>query len=329
MRILLPLIMSLFFVCLLGCKDNEPVKVVEKPFEPTHGGHFIKFHRDIPGANTQMGDLVYYHIRHRNKNTVTFSSRRMGVNEPFTYLMTKLKPGTTIPPILVGLLQMSPGDSITLRVDLSENIFKEPGYENAKFKDLDISLQKIEKGVNPIVFNAKQRVIEPKDFNQEIDYNSATDEISPGSKGLTADGLWEDVMGKKLKELLYELGNKYRAGELANTLLRLPSGLQYMVIDQGSDKKIGFSKNAWLKYFGSNMEGRPFDKKYYKNKVEEVAFGSGQIVKGLEEGISQLNEGGSGVFFIPADLAYGAKGTDKVKPNAPFVVYYAKVERFY
>lgn len=321
--------MSFFFVCLLGCNDEETVKVVEKPFEPTHGGHLIKFHTDAPGQNTQVGDLVYYHIRHRNKNTVTYSSRRMGVNEPFKYLITQLKPGTTIPPILVGLLQMSPGDSITLRVDVSENIFKEPGYENAKYKDLDISLQRIEKNVDPIIFNAMQRVIEPQDFNQEIDYNSATDEVSKSSKGLTADGLWTDVMHKKLKELLYELGNKYRAGELSNTLLRLPSGLQYMVLDPGSNKSIGFSKNVWLKYFGSNMEGRPFDKKYQKNKVEEIELGSGQLISGLEEGISQLNEGGSGIFFIPANLAYGSKGTDKVEPNAQFVVYYAKVDRFY
>jgi len=317
--------MSFFLVLFLGCEGNESVNAVERPFESTHDGHLIKFHKDVPGTNTQIGDMVYYHVRHRNGNTVTFTSRS-GPREPFKYLMTGVKPGMKIPPILVGLLQMSPGDSTTLRIDLTDAKFKEPGYENAKFKDLDITLLKIEKGVNPIVFNAKQRVAEPKDFNQEIDYNSSTDAVTPGDTKHTADGLWENVMNKKLKELLYDLGNQYRGGELNNILIRLPSGLQYMVVEPGTNKKFGFSKNVWLKYYGSNVEGRPFDKKYKKNKVEEIAIGSGQIVPGLEEGIKQLNEGGSGIFFIPADLAFGEKGTNRVEPNAQFVVYYAKVE---
>ncbi len=330
MRILLPLIMSLTFVFFLGCKGNEsmPDTVVEKPFAPTHDGHLIKYHRDVPGINTQIGDLVFYHIRHRNGNTVTFSSRKT-MSEPFKYLVQSLNPGTKIPPIVIGLLQMSPGDSITLRVDLTDAKFTEPGYENAKFKDLDISLIRIEKNVDPIAFNARQRVVEPKEFNQEIDYNSSTDEITESKTQYSADELWQSVMDKKLKELLYELGNKYRTGELSNSLLRLPSGLQYMVIESGTNKKFGFSKNVWLKYYGSNIEGRPFEKKYQKNKVEKIEIGKGQIVPGLEEGIKQLNEGGSGIFFIPSDLAFGSKGTYRVKPNAPFVVYYAKVERFF
>mgnify|MGYP003873921535 CR=1 FL=1 len=283
----------------------------------------------MEGANAQMGDLAYYHIRHRNGNTVTFSSR-MSNREPFKYLLTGVKPGTKIPAIIIGLLQMSPGDSVTLRVDLSDALFKEPGYENAKFKDIDISLLNIEKGVNPVVYNARQRVVEPKEFNQEIDYNSSTEQLSEGKgTNYSADQLWSSVMDKKLKELLFELGNQYRAGELATSLLRLPSGLEYMIIEPGTTKEIGFNKNVWLKYFGSNMEGRPFDKKYNKDDVEEITLGSGQIIPGLEEGVRQLNEGGSGIFFIPSKLAFGQKGNDMVKPNAKFVIYYAKAERFY
>ena len=330
MRLLLPLIMSFAAVFFLGCNGNEsmPDKVVEKPFVPTHDGHLIKYHRDLPGTNTQIGDLAHYHIRHRNGNTVTFSSRK-AMSGPFKYLVSSMNPGVKIPPIIIGLLQMSPGDSITLRVDLTDAKFTEPGYENAKFKDMDISLVSIEKNVDPIVYNARQRVVEPKEFNQEIDYNSSTNEVTAKGTQYSADELWQSVMDKKLKELLYELGNKYRSGELSNSLLRLPSGLQYMVVEPGSNKKFGFSKNVWLKYYGSNIEGRPFDKKYNKDKVEEIEVGKGQIVAGLEEGIKQLNEGGSGIFFIPDDLAFGSKGTYRVKPNAPFVVYYAKVKRFY
>jgi len=195
MRILFPLIISCFFVLFLGCKDNESVESTEKQFAPTHDGHLIKFHKDVPGPTTQVGDLVHYHVRHRNGNTVTFTSRA-GSKEPFKYLVSGVNPNVKIPPILIGLLQMSPGDSLTLRYDLKENRFKEPGYENAKFKDFDISLIKIEKGIDQIVFNTRQRVIEPKEFNQEIDYNSSTQNVTGGETKHTADGLWEGMMEK-------------------------------------------------------------------------------------------------------------------------------------
>jgi FKBP-type peptidyl-prolyl cis-trans isomerase FkpA len=65
------------------------------------------------------------------------------------------------------------------------------------------------------------------------------------------------------------------------------------------------------KQFDSNMAGRvPFG----------LRIGAGRVIKGWDEGLPGMKEGGKRLLIIPADMAYGERSVpDKIPPNSPLV----------
>jgi peptidylprolyl isomerase len=74
-----------------------------------------------------------------------------------------------------------------------------------------------------------------------------------------------------------------------------------------------------VNYSGALSDGRVFDSSYSRNKPFTFMVGSGQVIKGWEQGIIGMKLGGKRQLLIPADLAYGAQGKDPIPPNASLV----------
>lgn len=85
------------------------------------------------------------------------------------------------------------------------------------------------------------------------------------------------------------------------------SGLQYMVLRQGSGSRPTPSNNVRVNYEGKLLSGQVFDSSYQRGQPAE--FGLGQVIKGWSEGLSLMPVGSKYRFWIPADLAYGQQGT--------------------
>ena len=317
----------LSFTFFISC-SNEPEVKKDIPFVPVVGDYLFKLHKDVPGEIPQVNDVVYYHLRHRNGKRVTYSSR-MGGGNYLKYQM-KAEPAHKRPSsIIVALSMMSSGDSATIRTDISQNKYKPPGYESANFMDIDIYLHKVDRGKDPLAFYLRQRLIEPAENTQNIKFNPADNEIRPGGPTSQSDNInvWNVVMEDKLNEVMYEAGNKYRTGELKGKLNRLPSGLEFLPVYKGNGNTPGIGNKVSVRYFGSNFRGGMIENFYKRENSIDVELGNNNLIKGLDEAIRQLDVGGTGIFFMPPELAYGEKGTKAVKPNAPFVAYYVKLDR--
>ncbi len=100
-----------------------------------------------------------------------------------------------------------------------------------------------------------------------------------------------------------------------------PSGLQYedTVIGTGAEAKPG--RNVTVHYTGwlyeNGVQGAKFDSS--KNRDEPFIFplGGGMVIKGWDEGVQGMKEGGQRTLIIPAALGYGARGAGGViPPNA-------------
>ena len=97
------------------------------------------------------------------------------------------------------------------------------------------------------------------------------------------------------------------------------SGLQYLVLKEGSGEKPTEASKVKVHYHGMLIDGTVFDSSI--DRGEPMEFGVTQVIKGWTEGLQLMNVGSKYKFFIPYDLAYGAtpnKG-GQIKPFATLI----------
>ena len=99
------------------------------------------------------------------------------------------------------------------------------------------------------------------------------------------------------------------------------SGLQFedTVVGSGAEAKAG--RNVTVHYTGwlyeNGVQGAKFDSSKDRDDPFIFALGAGMVIKGWDEGVQGMKEGGQRTLIIPANLGYGARGAGGViPPNA-------------
>ena len=96
------------------------------------------------------------------------------------------------------------------------------------------------------------------------------------------------------------------------------SGLQYMVMTEGTGEKPTAASRVKVHYHGTLIDGTVFDSSVERGEPTE--FGVTQVIKGWTEGLQLMSVGSKYKFFIPQDLAYGFQQRgDKIKPFSALV----------
>jgi peptidylprolyl isomerase len=98
------------------------------------------------------------------------------------------------------------------------------------------------------------------------------------------------------------------------------SGLKYRDIIEGIGRTPQKGQRLIVHYTGYLENGKEFDSTYDKDKPFEFVLGSGQVIKGWEEGLATMKAGGKRKLIIPPQLAYGIKGfKNSIPPNATLI----------
>lgn len=99
------------------------------------------------------------------------------------------------------------------------------------------------------------------------------------------------------------------------------SGLQFedTVVGTGADARPG--RNVTVHYTGwlyeNGEQGAKFDSSKDRGEPFIFPLGGGMVIKGWDEGVQGMKEGGQRTLIIPAALGYGARGAGGViPPNA-------------
>ena len=96
------------------------------------------------------------------------------------------------------------------------------------------------------------------------------------------------------------------------------SGLQYEVITEGAGKSPAAADMVEVHYSGTLIDGTEFDSSYKRRS--SAKFPLNRVIKGWTEGLQLMKEGAKYKFYIPSELAYGAKGAGQsVPPNAALI----------
>lgn len=93
------------------------------------------------------------------------------------------------------------------------------------------------------------------------------------------------------------------------------SGLVYYSMKEGTGKKPSLSNMVEVHYHGTLTDGTVFDSSV--DRGQTISFPLGGVIKGWQEGLALMKEGGKATLVIPSDLAYGDGGSgDTIPPGA-------------
>ena len=95
------------------------------------------------------------------------------------------------------------------------------------------------------------------------------------------------------------------------------SGLKYQDIKIGTGASPKQGKTVSVHYVGTLTDGTKFDSSRDRNEPFSFAIGTGQVIKGWDEGVMGMKIGGVRRLMIPGNLAYGPEGRPPtIPPNA-------------
>lgn len=83
------------------------------------------------------------------------------------------------------------------------------------------------------------------------------------------------------------------------------SGLQYRIIKEGTGKTPTAEDRVKCNYIGTLIDGKEFDSSFKRGKPAE--FSVNGVIKGWQEALQMMKEGGKWELFVPPDLGYGLR----------------------
>ena len=115
------------------------------------------------------------------------------------------------------------------------------------------------------------------------------------------------------------LGREFLEQNAKNdSVVQTASGLQYMVLKEGTGAKPGPTDEVTVHYTGTLIDGTVFDSSVERGEPATLPLNG--VIAGWTEGLQLMSEGSKYRLFIPSELAYGSKGAgDQILPNSTLI----------
>lgn len=177
---------------------------------------------------------------------------------------------------------------------------------NLAQQGIEVEAASLAQGISDAMGDAEPKLTESEiqtvmsAFQEEMEVKQAQVQSAQASKNIDE--------GKAFLEI-----NRMKDGVVA-----LSSGLQYREIKAGSGRSPKATDKVTTHYKGTLLDGSVFDSSYERG--EPATFPVNGVIAGWTEALQLMKEGSVWELFIPANLAYGARGAGgKIGPNATLV----------
>lgn len=88
-------------------------------------------------------------------------------------------------------------------------------------------------------------------------------------------------------------------------------------LEVGTGKEVVKGALVLAHYTGTLEDGSKFDSSHDRGKPFQFVFGTGRVIKGWDQGLIGMKEGGKRKLFVPSHLAYGERSIgDMIKPHS-------------
>ncbi len=97
------------------------------------------------------------------------------------------------------------------------------------------------------------------------------------------------------------------------------SGLQIFIVKMGAGDYPARGNVLTVHYTGYLEDGSLFDSSVQRDTPFRFVLGAGQVLRGWDEGFLYLKKGSKARLIIPANLAYGSRGSGPIPPEATLI----------
>lgn len=104
-------------------------------------------------------------------------------------------------------------------------------------------------------------------------------------------------------------------------MTRSSSGLYTLDLEVGDGTEARPNRRVTVHYIGWFPDGKAFDSTLADGEPVSFVLGQREVIRGWDEGIRGMKEGGRRKLVIPPGLAYGRRGLDEVVPSNAVLVF--------
>jgi FKBP-type peptidyl-prolyl cis-trans isomerase len=125
------------------------------------------------------------------------------------------------------------------------------------------------------------------------------------------------LQSKKASENLV-IGKKFmEENKKKDSVVVLPSGLQYKVITLGQGESPTMTDKVSVHYEGKLINGKVFDSSKQRGQPLDISVNG--VIKGWTEALQLMKKGSKWILYIPPDLAYGEQNMQSIEPNSVLI----------
>lgn len=99
-----------------------------------------------------------------------------------------------------------------------------------------------------------------------------------------------------------------------------PSEIRYIIHQEGTGAKASFGSSVVVHYTGRLLDGTEFDTSIGGSPFD-VVIGRGDVIRGWDIGLRELNKGSRATFYIPSGSGYGSSRQGLLIPPNSVLVF--------
>ncbi len=257
----------------------------EAKFETSEDGYQYRFVVNGEGELPKEGDVIFYNMKYTTETDSMLYESKPGEPTPIPY---NAQYWDNLGPLYKAFQKIKEGDSIIVKVP-TKRLFEESF--NAK----------VPEGINAegeiIFYIGADKILTQPEMEAEI--RAKNEEQLKKEEGIINDFLAQNNLEAKVTE----------------------SGLHYIIEKEGSGSYPKSGDRVAVHYTGTLLDGKKFDSSYDRNEPLEFVIGRGQVIRGWDEGVALVKEGGKAKLIIPSSLAYGERGAGNVIPPNSVLIF--------